>query len=109
MFREFKHLVEWDTPEYLFGVIEMIVCSYARIFIGTKASTFSGYIQRFVCIHIDSLLFHFISIHCVHICERITQFLSICVHLNLFISICLICFITYLSLSFSVQITRILS
>lgn len=63
MFREFKHLIEWDTPEYLFGVIEMIVCSYARIFIGTKASTFSGYIQRFVCIQIDSLLFHFISFH----------------------------------------------
>jgi hypothetical protein len=46
MFREFKHLIEEDTPEYMFGVIETLVCSYARIFIGTKLSTFSGYIHR---------------------------------------------------------------
>jgi len=46
MFRDFKHLIEGDTPEYMWGVIETLVCSYARVFIGTKASTFSGYIQR---------------------------------------------------------------
>jgi hypothetical protein len=40
-------LIEEDTPEYMWGVIEAIVCSYARVFIGTKASTYTGYIQRF--------------------------------------------------------------
>ena len=35
-----------DTPHNLLGCIEQLVCSRARIFVGTYKSTFTSYIHR---------------------------------------------------------------
>lgn len=46
LLKDYKYLIEDEIPEYTYGIIETIICSYARVFVGTKASTYSGYIQR---------------------------------------------------------------
>eukprot|EP00756_Hemistasia_phaeocysticola_P046659 Hpha_TRINITY_DN2045_c0_g1::TRINITY_DN2045_c0_g1_i1::g.82942::m.82942 len=35
-----------ETPPYLYGVLEQVLCSKAEFFVGTKYSTFSAYITR---------------------------------------------------------------
>jgi hypothetical protein len=40
-----EHFVK-DTPGYLLGCIDTIVCARARVFVGTYKSTFTGYIHR---------------------------------------------------------------
>jgi len=39
-------LLKKDTPSIWIGCVESVVCSRARVFAGTRKSTFSGYIQR---------------------------------------------------------------
>jgi len=41
-----SELLASDTPKYLLGCIDTIVCSRARTFVGTYKSTFTGYIHR---------------------------------------------------------------
>ena len=48
LLKDYKYLIEDEIPEYTYGIIETIICSYARVFVGTKASTYTGYIQRYV-------------------------------------------------------------
>jgi len=42
----YDELLVDDTPDILLGCIESVICSRARIFVGTAKSTFSGYIHR---------------------------------------------------------------
>jgi len=42
---DFNHLL-YDMPPMYEPMIEMLVCSSARVFVGTMLSTYSGYIQR---------------------------------------------------------------
>eukprot|EP01120_Amphizonella_sp_Union-15-10_P007383 TRINITY_DN2485_c0_g3_i1.p1 TRINITY_DN2485_c0_g3~~TRINITY_DN2485_c0_g3_i1.p1 ORF type:complete len:476 (-),score=80.23 TRINITY_DN2485_c0_g3_i1:58-1437(-) len=45
VFATYAYLVK-DIPNYLIPLVEQIVCSQGRVFIGTRQSTFSGYITR---------------------------------------------------------------
>jgi len=44
-FNDVKHLIP-DAKPYHYGIIEAIVCAYAKAFIGTKLSTFTAFIWR---------------------------------------------------------------
>jgi len=44
-FNDIRHLIP-DAKPYHYGIIESIVCAYAKTFIGTKLSTFTAYIWR---------------------------------------------------------------
>mmetsp|Transcript_34161 Transcript_34161/g.54712 ORF Transcript_34161/g.54712 Transcript_34161/m.54712 type:complete len:578 (+) Transcript_34161:305-2038(+) len=42
----FDELLKGDTPGHLIGCVENMICTRARVFIGTTKSTFSGYVHR---------------------------------------------------------------
>lgn len=46
MYGDFAHLVSKYIQVLWVGIIEQIICSRAESFVGTKLSTFSGYITR---------------------------------------------------------------
>eukprot|EP01122_Echinamoeba_exundans_P010334 TRINITY_DN3846_c0_g1_i2.p1 TRINITY_DN3846_c0_g1~~TRINITY_DN3846_c0_g1_i2.p1 ORF type:complete len:281 (+),score=55.77 TRINITY_DN3846_c0_g1_i2:260-1102(+) len=46
MFDQYSKPVKSVAPSNWIGVIEQIICSRSQIFVGTKLSTYSGYVQR---------------------------------------------------------------
>lgn len=46
MFDDYAKYIKNVAPKNWIGVIEQIICSRGEIFVGTKLSTYSGYVQR---------------------------------------------------------------
>jgi hypothetical protein len=43
---DFRSVIPEDSSEALIACVEQVVCAFAKLFIGTKLSTYSGYITR---------------------------------------------------------------